>query len=73
MGYHSFGPRAPERVLGMVLVAPALPTNERGGPPSRRSLSWQLRMAYSRALLQVLRIMMTGPYCHVDVRLEQQQ
>ncbi len=42
----------------MVLVAPALPTNEPGGPPSRRSLSWQLRMAYSRALLQVPRVLM---------------
>lgn len=47
-------PRAPERVLGMVFVAPALPTNEPGtGPGGRRpSWQWQLRMAYSRALLQ---------------------
>ena len=38
----------------MVFVAPALPTNEPGtGPTGRRpSWQWQLRMAYSRALLQ---------------------
>ncbi|KAK9821989.1 hypothetical protein WJX81_003986 [Elliptochloris bilobata] len=53
--------RAPERVLGLVFVAPALPTNEpNSGPGGRKpSWQWQLRMAYSRALLQT-----EGPALH---------
>lgn len=44
---------APERLAGLVLVAPALPTNEKGGGlMGKAGLGGLLRQLYVRSLMQ---------------------